>query len=699
MGNSVLAGVAAISANDVWAVGYTSTRTLVEHWDGVQWSIVGSPNVGSGVNGLNAIEIVSPNDMWAVGSYYVPASNKYQTLVEHWNGGGWSVVASPNIGTGSNFLWKGVTAVSANDVWAVGSYGPITAEQTLAIRWNGSQWNVVPTANMPGNANRLYDVVATASNDVWAVGYYGPNPNERTLVEHWDGAQWSIVASPNPDAGRNVLIGVATLASNDVWAGGFRGTSTLTEHWDGTQWSVVSSPNRTGANYLEALAALSTYDILAVGSYNFNNNQKTLALHYVNVAPGCPTATQTPTRTATATPTIGCAVGIRYVIMGDYYYLPTNVTVTVGTTIRWLNEGPSQHTTTSDTNIWDSSVLNPGQTYDHTFNTPGTYPYHCTLHPQMVGSITVLGGCTPTAIPTLPTSTPTSIPTSTHTRTGTPTNMPTVPAATSTPTSTSTLTPTITSTRTAVATQTPSGTTATSEPSDTTTATPRPSNTRITTPTTCPIQFTDVPEGSTFYPYVRCMSCRGVISGYTSGCETGNPCFRPGNNVTRGQLAKIVANAAGFSEPAGAQQYEDVSPGTTFFDYIWRLADRGYVTGYPCGGPGEPCVAPGNLPYFRPNGNATRGQISKIVANAAGFIEPHTRQTFQDVPIGSTFYDFIERLASRGVMSGYPCGGPGEPCIPPDNRPYFRPANLASRGQTAKIVANAFYPNCYTPSR
>ena len=53
----------------------------------------------------------------------------------------------------------------------------------------------------------------------------------------------------------------------------------------------------------------------------------------------------------------------------------------------------------------------------------------------------------------------------------------------------------------------------------------------------------------------------------------------------------------------------------------------------------------------------TRGQLSKIVANAAGFEEPHTNQTFQDVPTGSTFYLYVERMASRGIIGGYPCGG------------------------------------------
>ena len=65
----------------------------------------------------------------------------------------------------------------------------------------------------------------------------------------------------------------------------------------------------------------------------------------------------------------------------------------------------------------------------------------------------------------------------------------------------------------------------------------------------------------------------GIVNGYTTGCDTGDPCFKPANNVTRGQTAKIVAIQPGWSEPSGAQQFEDVLPGSTFYDDIWRLAD------------------------------------------------------------------------------------------------------------------------------
>jgi len=203
--------------------------------------------------------------------------------------------------------------------------------------------------------------------------------------------------------------------------------------------------------------------------------------------------------------------------------------------------------------------------------------------------------------------------------------------------------------------------------------------------------FSDVPPGSTFYPYVQCLACRGIISGYSDGT------FRPGNDITRGQIAKMVSNSAGFSEDPGPQIYEDVPTGSPFYDWINRLSMRGHMGGYLCGlVPEEPCISPDNRPYFRPNASATRGQLAKIVANAAGLGGTPTVLFYTDVPQDNPFYTWIMRLTNIGVMSGYPCGGEGEPCDDA-SRPYFRPFNNVTRGQASKIVANTFFPNCQTP--
>ena len=102
---------------------------------------------------------------------------------------------------------------------------------------------------------------------------------------------------------------------------------------------------------------------------------------------------------------------------------------------------------------------------------------------------------------------------------------------------------------------------------------------------------------------------------------------------------------------------------------------------------------------FHPNNNVTRGQLAKIAANAAGYSEPVTTQTFSDVPGADPLWLFIERAALHGIISGYTCGtAPAGAC---DNlhRPYFLAGNAVSRGQAAKFISNSFFPNCQTPRR
>ena len=223
----------------------------------------------------------------------------------------------------------------------------------------------------------------------------------------------------------------------------------------------------------------------------------------------------------------------------------------------------------------------------------------------------------------------------------------------------------------------------------------RPNITPSPTPTGCPVQYTDVPSTNPFYPFVRCLACRQIVSGYADGT------FRPYADVTRGQLAKIISQAAGLagSIPSTQQTFSDVPNSNPFWLHVERLYQLGAISGYTCGGPGEPCD-PQNRPYFRWGAAATRGQISKIIAVTAGWNGPipTTQQTFADVQPPNAFWTWIEELASRQIISGYACGGPGEPCDP-QQRPYFRWGANATRGQMSKIAANSFFPNCITPAR
>jgi len=137
--------------------------------------------------------------------------------------------------------------------------------------------------------------------------------------------------------------------------------------------------------------------------------------------------------------------------------------------------------------------------------------------------------------------------------------------------------------------------------------------------------------GSPFYTYIRCLACRGIVSGY-SGVPpcTLAPCFLPGNNVTRGQIAKFVSNAANYQDaiPTSRQTFTDVPYGSPFWLYVERSYLHGVISGYTTSPPcstGVPCFLPGN--------NVNRGQTAKFVSNAANYqdVIPTTQQTFTDV--------------------------------------------------------------------
>jgi hypothetical protein len=226
------------------------------------------------------------------------------------------------------------------------------------------------------------------------------------------------------------------------------------------------------------------------------------------------------------------------------------------------------------------------------------------------------------------------------------------------------------------------------------TPTPTPTNTATPTPVPPPCgnePFHDVCPPDYFYAPVMALSQQGVINGYSSSPPCPNslwvPCFLPYNGATRAQMAKIISLAANLPSGGTTQAFTDVPPTNSFFPFVQSAYAAGVITGYPCGGPNEPCDTQ-NRPYFRPGNPVTRGQTSKMVTVAFGFNEPvgGTTWTFQDVAPGSAFHVFVERMFARGIITGYPCGSPTEPCVPPQNRPYFRPNASVTRGQTAKIV-------------
>lgn len=166
-----------------------------------------------------------------------------------------------------------------------------------------------------------------------------------------------------------------------------------------------------------------------------------------NTPSGTPTQTFTRTSTATFTrtftPSPTCPPGTpttAAVSIVNFAFNPQTVTISQGSTVRWTNTANRNHTSTSNTNLW-STTIGPGQSFSFTFNSVGTFAYHCNIHPIMTGTVNVIASVCATNTPT---STSTQTPTSTNTHTNTPTFTITVTPS-GTPTLSSTSTPTHTS--------------------------------------------------------------------------------------------------------------------------------------------------------------------------------------------------------------------------------------------------------------
>jgi hypothetical protein len=89
-------GVAGPTTSGIWAVGSTN-NALIEHWDGQSWSLVPAATSAAGST-LRSIAAVGSSDIWAVGSGGSSGNAALATLIEHWNGTSWTIVAAPNIG-------------------------------------------------------------------------------------------------------------------------------------------------------------------------------------------------------------------------------------------------------------------------------------------------------------------------------------------------------------------------------------------------------------------------------------------------------------------------------------------------------------------------------------------------------------------------------------------------------------------------
>ncbi len=196
-------GVSADASDDVWAVGRfnsqaTKRASLVAHWNGKKWSLMHAAEPVGTLSGVSlfGVDALSPTNVWAVG-YYLDDSVTSHPVIEHWDGSRWSIIDSPPLAPAS---LGGLDAVSPTDIWAVGGQSDASGTRTPVMEhWDGSSWSIVKAAVPPSaGLTSLLGVSAVAANDAWAVGaYLNSDGVLKTLTEQWDGKRWKRVASPN----------------------------------------------------------------------------------------------------------------------------------------------------------------------------------------------------------------------------------------------------------------------------------------------------------------------------------------------------------------------------------------------------------------------------------------------------------------------------------------------------------------------
>jgi hypothetical protein len=280
--SNVLYGVGAVSGTDVWAVGAQTKdgatfTTLVDHFDGTGWRVVPSPNAASDQNVLFGVAALAADDVWAVGRIGGVGAERAQALIEHYDGTSWQIVTAPRL-PGDTYL-SAVLGFAANDVWAAGfTSAPGSARRALVLHWNGSAWNVAGLPPDPGVNNYLFALGASGPRDLWTVGTNFHGAGEPTTI-HWDGHGWTRVPVTTSIPGA-AFYSVTVPARGGAWAGGtggiYQNDTAIMARWDGAAWSFVRFPQLgTGfggegqgpVNQVDALAGSSPGDVWATGQY------------------------------------------------------------------------------------------------------------------------------------------------------------------------------------------------------------------------------------------------------------------------------------------------------------------------------------------------------------------------------------------------------------------------------------------------
>jgi hypothetical protein len=202
--------------------------TLIEHWDGTAWRVAASPRIASSSSRLLAVAAVSPDDIWAVGESDHPISHyrgsgvwptRVNALTEHWDGTSWTVVPSPSamssVGDEAD-----LTARAGFDGVAVSPSDDVVAQAGLrgqVWRLSGGEWNLVVNGSSP-RPRLLFPggVTVIADDDAWIVGERSVGISLAAAAVHWNGETWTGARLP----GWGIPEAISASGPQDIWGVG-----------------------------------------------------------------------------------------------------------------------------------------------------------------------------------------------------------------------------------------------------------------------------------------------------------------------------------------------------------------------------------------------------------------------------------------------------------------------------------------------
>jgi hypothetical protein len=214
---------------------------LTEEWNGTSWTLQTTPAPPQGTFvELVSVSCLSARDCFAVGQYNFGAVVK--TLVEHWNGVKWTVQPTPNPDPSTEAYLLQVSCASATSCLAVGNYANGATGGQIAEAWNGTSWTLLNVSFPPGQINGLSCLSAT---DCVAVGNNGTG----VMAETWNGSAWTAQSPPPLPGGtsRGALRGLWCGSATDcVAVGQYSVAHPLAESWNGTQWAPMPAARIVG---------------------------------------------------------------------------------------------------------------------------------------------------------------------------------------------------------------------------------------------------------------------------------------------------------------------------------------------------------------------------------------------------------------------------------------------------------------------